>query len=68
MTRLAHTLTINGKTFNDGEDLDVGVLDVKYGGTGTDSYVRNRILYVTGNDTTGGTWFESASNIYSNGS
>jgi hypothetical protein len=49
MTRLAHTILINGKTFDDTSDLDVGILGTLYGGTGNHSYARARMLYVNGN-------------------
>jgi hypothetical protein len=61
MTRLGSTLSINGETFNDGEDLTIDTLKTEYGGTGNTVYESNRILY-----TGSATEFDTASNIYAN--
>ena len=44
---LNHSLTANGKTFDNSATIDLGTIGVGYGGTGKTSWTANRIVYAS---------------------
>lgn len=46
-TQVSHSLSINGRTFDGHEDINVGTIGVAYGGTGKTSWTANRLIYAS---------------------
>jgi hypothetical protein len=48
-SKVVGTLSVNGKSFDGHEDVNVGVLGVSYGGTGTITFTSGHALIGNGN-------------------
>lgn len=46
-SKVSHSISINGKSFNGQSAVDVGTIGVGYGGTGLTSLTANRIIYAS---------------------
>lgn len=47
--KVSHVLKVNGLNFNGSVDINVGTIDVAYGGTGLTSLTSNRLMYPANN-------------------